>query len=43
MDFVGKEALLKAMNAWMLEKSRPLGLLLVEQGALRADAHDLPE
>jgi serine/threonine protein kinase len=43
MDFVGKEALLKAMNAWVLEKHRPLGKLLMEQGALRPDAHDLLE
>jgi hypothetical protein len=43
MDFVGKEALLKAMNAWVLEKSKPLGTILLEQGALRADAHDLLE
>ena len=34
MDFVGREGLVGAMNAWALEKSRPLGSILVERGAL---------
>ena len=32
MDFVGREGLVGAMNAWVLEKSRPLGSILVERG-----------
>jgi serine/threonine-protein kinase len=43
MDFVGRDALLRAMNAWVLEKSRPLGALLREQGALSAEHHALLE
>src|SRR3984957_4713726 len=41
MDFVTRDALIAAMNAWVLAKSKPLGQILVEQGALAADAHDL--
>jgi serine/threonine-protein kinase len=33
-DFIGREALVSAMHAWLLAKDRPLGDLLVEQGAL---------
>jgi serine/threonine-protein kinase len=43
MDFVGRNALLRAMHAWVLEKSRPLGDLLREQGALSAEHHALVE
>jgi WD40 repeat protein/tRNA A-37 threonylcarbamoyl transferase component Bud32 len=34
MDFVGRDALVAAMNAWVLDKARPLGEILVGQGAL---------
>jgi serine/threonine protein kinase len=34
MDFIGREALIGAMNAWVLDKHKPLGRILVEQGAL---------
>ncbi len=34
MDFVSRDALITAMNAWVLAKHRPLGELLQEQGAL---------
>jgi WD40 repeat protein/tRNA A-37 threonylcarbamoyl transferase component Bud32 len=34
MDLVGRDALATAINAWMLERQRPLGEILVEQGAL---------
>ena len=34
MDFIDREALVKAMNAWMLAKAKPLGQILVEEGAL---------
>jgi hypothetical protein len=32
-------ALIAAMNAWVLDKAKPLGQNLVEQNALRADQH----
>jgi serine/threonine-protein kinase len=34
MDLVSRDALIQAMNAWVLEKSKPLGQILQEQGAL---------
>jgi WD40 repeat protein/serine/threonine protein kinase len=34
MDFIGRDALIAAMHAWVLDKSRPLGQILVEQQAL---------
>jgi WD40 repeat protein/serine/threonine protein kinase len=43
MDFIGRDALIGAMHAWVLEKARPLGELLVQQGALQADQRDLLE
>src|SRR5438270_1027042 len=43
MDFINRDALIRAMNAWVLDKARPLGQILVEQGALRTDAHLLLE
>jgi serine/threonine protein kinase/lipoprotein NlpI len=41
MDFVSRDGLIKGMHAWVLEKSKPLAQVLVEQGALACDAHDL--
>jgi serine/threonine-protein kinase len=41
MDFITRDALVAAMNAWVLAKHRPLGDLLVEQGALAAARRDL--
>jgi eukaryotic-like serine/threonine-protein kinase len=41
MDFISRDALIAALNAWVLEKSRPLGRVLMEQGALAGDEHDL--
>src|SRR5262245_39127069 len=38
LDFVSKDALLAAMSAWVLDKARPLGDILRDQGALDADA-----
>jgi hypothetical protein len=43
LDFISRDALIKAMNAWALEKSKPLGQILLEQGALAGDAHVLLE
>ncbi len=34
MDFVSREQLLDAMNAWMLRKTRTLGDILRERGVL---------
>ena len=43
MDFISRDALIKAMNAWVLEKAKLLGQLLIDQGALRPDAHAVLE
>jgi hypothetical protein len=43
MDFITRDALIRAMQAWVLEKSQPLGQLLVEQGAMSADHRALLE
>jgi WD40 repeat protein/tRNA A-37 threonylcarbamoyl transferase component Bud32 len=36
MDFIQRDALIAAMHAWVLDKAKPLGQILVEQGALDA-------
>src|SRR5947209_8130511 len=43
MDFVTRDQLVAAMHAWILEKTKPLGRILVEQGALADDEHVLLE
>jgi formylglycine-generating enzyme required for sulfatase activity/tRNA A-37 threonylcarbamoyl transferase component Bud32 len=43
MDFVSRDALIAAMHAWVLDKAKPLGQILVEQGALRPENHELLE
>jgi WD40 repeat protein/tRNA A-37 threonylcarbamoyl transferase component Bud32 len=43
MDFIGRDALIAAMHAWVLDKSRPLGQILVGQLSLRADERDAIE
>jgi hypothetical protein len=43
LDFVSRDQLIAAMNAWVLEKAKPLGALLVERGALGRDRHALLE
>jgi serine/threonine-protein kinase len=40
MDFISRDALIAAMHAWVLDKGRPLGQILVEQAALTARARD---
>jgi hypothetical protein len=40
MNFVGRDAPIAAMHAWVLEKSQPLGRILVEQQALSAARHE---
>jgi eukaryotic-like serine/threonine-protein kinase len=37
MDFIDREALVAAMNAWVLDKAKPLGQILLEQGKLRPE------
>jgi serine/threonine-protein kinase len=43
MDFINREALVQAMHAWVLEKARPLGDILVARGALRNERRMLLE
>ncbi len=43
MDFIGRDALIQAMHAWVLDKVKPLGQVLVEQGALSAARRPLLE
>jgi serine/threonine-protein kinase len=43
LDFIGRDQLVAAMNAWVLDKGKPLGQILVEQQALAADARDTLE
>jgi serine/threonine-protein kinase len=37
LDFVGKDALIEAMNTWALDKTKPLGEILRDHGHLSAD------
>ena len=41
MDFLGRDALIAAMHTWVLDKTKPLGAILVEQQTLRPDERDL--
>src|SRR3954451_7687458 len=43
MDFVRRDALIAAMYAWVLEKTKPLGQILLDQQALTPDTHALLE
>jgi serine/threonine protein kinase len=43
MDFITRDALIRAMNAWVMEKSKSLGQILADQEAIRADARSLLE
>jgi hypothetical protein len=43
MDFIKDDALMAAINAWVLKKSEPLGRILMEQRALSPDDHALLE
>jgi tetratricopeptide (TPR) repeat protein/tRNA A-37 threonylcarbamoyl transferase component Bud32 len=38
MDFITRDGLIRGINAWVLNKQRPLGQVLVEEGELHADA-----
>ena len=41
LDFISREQLLAAMNAWVLEKGTPLDEILTRQGALQAEHRTL--
>ncbi len=41
MDFVTRDQLVEAMNAWMVDKSKPLDKILVVQDALAEDTRNL--
>jgi serine/threonine-protein kinase len=41
MDFISRDALIGAINAWVLDKARPLGQILVAHGALDPAHHAL--
>src|SRR6516165_6858550 len=41
MDFISRDQLVIAMNAWVFDKSRTLGQMLVRQQALSPDTHAL--
>ena len=41
MDFISRDSLVAAMNAWVLDKQIPLGQILLNHGALAGDEHAL--
>jgi serine/threonine protein kinase/tetratricopeptide (TPR) repeat protein len=43
MDFVGRDALIAAMHAWVMAKSKTLGEILLAQNGLGQDEHALLE
>src|ERR1700722_15157063 len=43
MDFISRDALIAAMNAWVLDKAKPLGQILAAQGQLKPDLLQLLE
>jgi WD40 repeat protein/serine/threonine protein kinase len=43
LDFVTRDALIQAMNAWVLDKTKALGQILIAQGALSSDRYTLLE
>lgn len=43
MDFISRNALVSAVNAWVLDKSKPLGQILVDQSELSHDDHAMLE
>jgi hypothetical protein len=43
MNFVGRDALLAAMQAWVFNKARPLGQILQEQGRLTPERRQVLE
>lgn len=43
MDFITRDQLVAAMNAWVLAKKQPLAQILLTQGALSTEVHKLLE
>jgi serine/threonine-protein kinase len=43
MDFITRDQLIAAMNAWVLDKHKPIGQLLSEQGALSPEDNEAIE
>jgi len=43
MDFISRDVLIRAMNAWVLDKAKSLGEILVEQQSLGTQRHALLE
>src|SRR5262245_35843656 len=43
MDFITKEALVAGMAAWVMDKTKSLGQILVDQGVLAPSRHALLE
>src|SRR5205085_5753605 len=43
MDFISRDALIEAMNAWVLDKTRSLGQILLAQGRLAPERLQLLE
>jgi serine/threonine-protein kinase len=43
MDFISRDQLIAAMHAWVLDKHKPLGQILCEQGALSVEDHEAIE
>ena len=43
MDFIKQEALIAAMKHWVFDKAKPLGRILMDQGAMRSDQFELLE
>ena len=43
MDFISRDALVSAMNGWVMDKSKPLGEILVEQRTLSRERYTLLE
>src|SRR6266566_1835767 len=41
MEFVGRDALIRAMHGWVLDKAKSLGEILLEQGAMDSEEHAL--
>src|SRR6516225_4063638 len=43
MDFISRDQLIAAMHAWVIEKHKPLGQILSEQGVLTSEDHEAIE
>jgi uncharacterized protein (TIGR03067 family) len=43
MDFISRDALIQAMNSWVLEKTKPLSQILLDHGALGKEPRMLLE